>query len=461
MESITNKIKKEQWFKIGKWKEPVFLQDIIVRSYIEGKATGVLPFYPKNYFVSDFKQFLTTKEYRTIKKKIYHALVSDPQSNSDLIVKEVERAINSTDRFKPTILTRKKVLEYVELIKIHGQQSFRFIVMGYALEELYPTLLPKAFNLGKKKFTPQSLLALTALPKKVVPMIAERESLLHIAIKLKNKKEVIGDLKKHVVHFSWMNSICWWDEPFSVEHYKNLAIQLSKQNPAKELRVLSELRKQQHDKATAILKELKKIYPGAWRYIDLIRTMADLREESWDAASRAGVRLRPLFKKLAARHHLSYNQAMMLDISEMASLAEGILKVDLIEINQRIKSFSIYAIGRHARKPIIYSGLFSKKLSIAVEGKSKSINSLTGLTIWPGVVRGTVRVLQSPDEVGKMKEGEILICPMTDPDYMPAIHRAKAIVTDQGGVLCHAAIIARELQKVCIVGTHVATKNLR
>ena len=50
---------------------------------------------------------------------------------------------------------------------------------------------------------------------------------------------------------------------------------------------------------------------------------------------------------------------------------------------------------------------------------------------------------------------------MTDPDYMPAIKKAKAIITDQGGVLCHAAIVARELQKICVVGTQIATKNFK
>lgn len=44
------------------------------------------------------------------------------------------------------------------------------------------------------------------------------------------------------------------------------------------------------------------------------------------------------------------------------------------------------------------------------------------------------------------------------PDFMPAVHKASALVTDQGGVLCHAAIVARELQKICIVGTQNATK---
>ncbi len=60
-----------------------------------------------------------------------------------------------------------------------------------------------------------------------------------------------------------------------------------------------------------------------------------------------------------------------------------------------------------------------------------------------------------------MEKGEILVCSMTTPDYLPAMKRAIAIVTDEGGLLSHASIISRELGKVCIVGTKIATKVLK
>ena len=59
-----------------------------------------------------------------------------------------------------------------------------------------------------------------------------------------------------------------------------------------------------------------------------------------------------------------------------------------------------------------------------------------------------------------MKKGNILVTEMTDPLYMPAIRKAKAIITDIGGLLCHAAITAREMKIPCIVNTKRATKIL-
>jgi pyruvate,water dikinase len=58
-------------------------------------------------------------------------------------------------------------------------------------------------------------------------------------------------------------------------------------------------------------------------------------------------------------------------------------------------------------------------------------------------------------------DGGILVCEVTTPEYVPLLQKAGAIVTDQGGILSHAAIVARELHKPCIVGTGDATKKLR
>jgi pyruvate,water dikinase len=86
---------------------------------------------------------------------------------------------------------------------------------------------------------------------------------------------------------------------------------------------------------------------------------------------------------------------------------------------------------------------------------------VSGLGASPGVASGQVRILQSPSEVGKLSPGEILVATMTSPDWIPAMRRASAIVTDQGGITCHAAIVSRELRVPCVVGTREATRILR
>jgi phosphohistidine swiveling domain-containing protein len=80
-----------------------------------------------------------------------------------------------------------------------------------------------------------------------------------------------------------------------------------------------------------------------------------------------------------------------------------------------------------------------------------------GLVAYRGSAVGRARVLRSAAEQDRVEEGDILIVPMTTPDYFPSMKKAAAFVTDEGGVICHAAIVARELKKPCVIGTRNAT----
>jgi pyruvate,water dikinase len=86
---------------------------------------------------------------------------------------------------------------------------------------------------------------------------------------------------------------------------------------------------------------------------------------------------------------------------------------------------------------------------------------VTGLAASPGLGVGKVRVLSSPEMGKQLLSGEVLVAPMTNPDWVPTLRRAKAVVTDGGGMTCHAAIVARELGIPAVVGARSATTVLR
>ncbi|MCD6559388.1 MAG: phosphoenolpyruvate synthase [Palaeococcus sp.] len=86
---------------------------------------------------------------------------------------------------------------------------------------------------------------------------------------------------------------------------------------------------------------------------------------------------------------------------------------------------------------------------------------LKGLGASPGIGAGKVVIIFEADEIDKVKEGDILVTTMTNPDMVPAMKRASAIVTDEGGRTCHAAIVSRELGIPAVVGTKEATKVLK
>ena len=84
-----------------------------------------------------------------------------------------------------------------------------------------------------------------------------------------------------------------------------------------------------------------------------------------------------------------------------------------------------------------------------------------GLAASAGTASGIVRVLQSPAQGDRLRSGEVLVAPMTSPDWVPTMRRAVAIVTDGGGMTCHAAIVSRELGVPAVVGARNATTVLR
>ena len=86
---------------------------------------------------------------------------------------------------------------------------------------------------------------------------------------------------------------------------------------------------------------------------------------------------------------------------------------------------------------------------------------VTGLGASPGVATGIVRLITAGKDLGKIKQGDIMVTKMTMPDMVPGMKRAGAIVTDEGGMACHAAIVSRELGCPAVVGTKKATSVLK
>lgn len=111
----------------------------------------------------------------------------------------------------------------------------------------------------------------------------------------------------------------------------------------------------------------------------------------------------------------------------------------------------------------IYFGDFNKileRLNIELEDNihSKSDNFVKGQCACQGIVKGKAKLIFTNEDISKVNKGDIIVSPMTRPDFMIAIEKAAGIVTDEGGITCHAAIVSREFQIPCVVGTSYATQ---
>jgi phosphoenolpyruvate synthase/pyruvate phosphate dikinase len=103
----------------------------------------------------------------------------------------------------------------------------------------------------------------------------------------------------------------------------------------------------------------------------------------------------------------------------------------------------------------------NKNYSFVFPKFSSDAQIIKGRVAFKGKVRGIVKIIFTKAKIKDFKRGYILVSPMTTPDYLPAMKKAAAFITDEGGITCHAAIIARELKKPCVIGTKIATKILK
>ncbi len=99
--------------------------------------------------------------------------------------------------------------------------------------------------------------------------------------------------------------------------------------------------------------------------------------------------------------------------------------------------------------------------TIKTMGKSKGDIIIKGMAASPGIEHGKARIVHDLNELSKVEKGDVLVTKMTNPDMVPAMRRASAIVTDEGGLTSHASIVSRELGISCVVGTENATKKIK
>jgi phosphohistidine swiveling domain-containing protein len=133
------------------------------------------------------------------------------------------------------------------------------------------------------------------------------------------------------------------------------------------------------------------------------------------------------------------------------------LVINKIEIKKRHQGF---VTGLLDNKLIILTGPKVSQL-YKFFNNVNGVKQFSGTVASRGKVLGRAKIINNLKEFSKFKKGDILVTPMTSPDFVVIMKKAKAIVTDEGGLSCHAAIISRELGVPCIIGTKVATKVIK
>lgn len=178
----------------------------------------------------------------------------------------------------------------------------------------------------------------------------------------------------------------------------------------------------------------------------------------------------PKLKALAQiAQDLVYFRTLRTDILyEFLYLARPIIKAVGEYFNipfVELRNYSVHDLM--AKKPKLYPKLvccvsYGRAFAFLNEPLVKEsygqTKELKGAVAFRGVARGLAKIVKTAQEIGKVKEGDILVAPSTAPSYIMGMKKAAAFVTDEGGITSHTSIVAREMKKPCLIGTKIATK---
>ena len=167
------------------------------------------------------------------------------------------------------------------------------------------------------------------------------------------------------------------------------------------------------------------------------------------------------------RRQLSAQESMrpVLDDAEVRQLAEIAVRIERHYGTPQDTEWAFDADGKVwmlQSRPVTSAGGTAHDAGSEVAAGGPPPEPLVrGLGAAPGSASGPVRVISSLADAGRLADGDVLVTHMTAPDWVPLMRRAAGIVTDSGGMTCHAAIVSRELAVPCVVGTSDATRKLR
>jgi phosphoenolpyruvate synthase/pyruvate phosphate dikinase len=308
-----------------------------------------------------------------------------------------------------------------------------------------------------------------AHPTQLASFTKERLDFLNVCLFVKNNKISEKDVLKnkqfiklyqdyHKKYFyvktDFKNRVIISPKYFADEIYlelkntKDISKEIKKIND--ELKKLSKIKKES--------TKLFKLTPEEKRLIKIVEDTILLMDYRKEGMTKQFYYIISLMHEIAERKGQTYSTVEQLYFEEFLDFLDDKFEIDLKIINQRKKAiFVVYQKGKD--KQLIY-GKEAENLFALTQYKSNEIKGNVASSCNKNGIIGIAKIITDPNKE-KFNKGEILVTSMTRIEYVPLMKKAKAIVTDEGGIACHAAIVSRELGVPCIIGTKNATKMIK
>lgn len=409
--------------------------------------------------IHDFIRTITVEDYKALEKKLLKFYPLKKKLKQKLL--------------KPTLDEIRKSSNG-ELIKFYRQnrdwahQAAVFDQFNWLAEDYWNPLM-KDILIKKLKLSPdsaeyhQALFAL-AKPREISTTLEEKRAVLKKAWEIKNKKITLDKASKYLAKtYGWM-SVSVFGEPWGADHYLKELSELAKRPLFKLKEEYHRLEKYTELRDLAIIKLVARYNISKQDlqvFIDF-SLATDGRNEAEYLLSFCGFYLLPLYKEIARRLALSVNQLRLLYEDEIVAALAG--KLDYQETIAKRKRVAGHGYDEAMAKRYYFTPQEAAKMFEYLEKNVQYVqgaDEYRGVCASPGQAQGRVKVVISPKDNHKVKKGDIMIAIATMVDHLPAMKNAAAIITEVGGLTCHAAVVSREFGVPCIVALKNATKNFK
>ncbi|MCA9351840.1 hypothetical protein KC866_00405 [Patescibacteria group bacterium] len=303
------------------------------------------------------------------------------------------------------------------------------------------------------------IIQIISTPLEKTAVVLERISFLKLKLaEFKGKPDFEKQLLEHTKNYNWFPIYNPSDSAHSVDYYRTYLRDFDVDDAKHELNHILEEQEVHKNLYTNFISSLSN--QSLKKLIEITNKVSFYREYRNDIR-REGLRdIQGLFRSIANILGISVKELCHMQREEIIhSLTHHSLILDKKLLNDRILSFLVLFTQSASR--IIDDKDIIADCKQLIKNKNSTSTSLTGAIGSKGFATGTAVVIDNINRLSEVKEGDILVASMTAPDYVPAMRMAAAVVTDEGGITCHAAVIARELNKPCIIGTKSATQIIK
>ncbi len=196
--------------------------------------------------------------------------------------------------------------------------------------------------------------------------------------------------------------------------------------------------------------------------IEMAHELAYIKDERDDYRRWGSFMVQPLFREIGRRASLSLKEITQLTRSEMIEFLSTQRMTKRQAIRERLRHGYVL-IRKHGGPIEVFEGAAARKLinKEFSQQATRSTGFVKGMAGSAGRAIGRAQVIYTKHDLKKVQPGDVMVAVTTHPDFVPAMRRCCAIVTDEGGITAHAAIVSRELKIPCVVGTKVATQAFK